>query len=65
MRVQLKANTVERIEELSKEKMTTRCDKVINKALDAAMKNDSTENQKDAQADCLCPNTKQELEKIG
>ncbi len=35
MRIELKAPTVERIERLAGQKMTTRCDKVINKALDA------------------------------
>jgi len=37
MKIILKPNTVEKIEELAKEKMTTRCDRVVNKALDAAM----------------------------
>ena len=36
MRVELKPETVSRIEELSGQKMTTRCDKVINQALDIA-----------------------------
>ena len=35
MRIELKPHTVERIERLAEQKMTTRCDKVINKALDA------------------------------
>lgn len=35
MRIELKPDTVERIERLAEQKMTTRCDKVINKALDA------------------------------
>jgi len=35
MRVELKPDTVERIEKLAGQKMTTRCDRVIKKALDA------------------------------
>lgn len=34
MRIELKPPTVERIERLAGQKMTTRCDRVINKALD-------------------------------
>lgn len=36
MRVELKPNTVSRIEELTGQRMTTRCDRVINQALDIA-----------------------------
>jgi len=34
MRVELKPETVERIEEITGKKLTTRCDRVINEALD-------------------------------
>ena len=34
MRVELKPDTVERIEEITGKKMTTRCDRAINEALD-------------------------------
>ena len=36
MRVELKSGTVERIERLTGARMTTRCDKIINQALDIA-----------------------------
>lgn len=36
MRVELKPETVSRIEELTGQRMTTRCDRIINQALDIA-----------------------------
>ena len=43
MRIELKPDTVSRIEELTGTKMTTRCDRVINQALDIA-DNKTSEN---------------------
>jgi len=64
MRIELKPATVEKIEKLSGEKMTTRCDRVVNKALDAANQNPSPEkDQENNQADCLNDDCKEELTK--
>jgi len=43
MRVELKPETVSRIEELTGQRMTTRCDRIINQALDIA-DNKTSEN---------------------
>ena len=75
MKIILKPNTVEKIEELANEKMTTRCDRVVNKALDAAMQNSTEENnpqnseteslQTTNDPSCNCPNVKDEMKKVG
>jgi len=36
MRVELKPDTISKIEELTGQRMTTRCDRIINQALDIA-----------------------------
>ena len=43
MRVELKPETVSKIEELTGQRMTTRCDRIINQALDIAS-NKTSEN---------------------
>jgi len=59
MRVILKPRTIAKIEKLAGQKMTTRCDKVINKALDAA-----SDIEKEAPQSKRCwlePSTDEEL----
>jgi len=36
MRIELKSSTVDRIQQLTGQRMTTRCDRIINQALDIA-----------------------------
>lgn len=45
MRIELKPDTIDRLEDLTGEKMTTRCDKVINMALDMAEENEEEQEQ--------------------
>lgn len=46
MRIELKPETVERIEGITGKKMTTRCDRAINKALDIV--DDKTAEKEDS-----------------
>ena len=45
MRVELKPQTVERIEEITGKRMTTRCDRLINEALDVTEENSVDEEE--------------------
>ena len=38
MRIELKAETISKIEKITGERLTTRCDRIINKALDTISK---------------------------
>ena len=58
MRVILKPATIRKIERMAKERLTTRCDKVINKALDAAV--DSEEETPRSKRNCWLESGKEE-----